>query len=132
MPVFEENILKQMKIEDLKNVYQRWNIRQGNHKDQDISNIVSRSTAIHQQYNHLESLKKSIETQWNPIPAPPHFFYHSHFNLIDLLDRKWNSVEEHHHQNHHWKYKMMLAILRFALLNVWVYVTKIKFNKWKH
>jgi hypothetical protein len=63
-------------------------------------------------------------------PPSLHDFYRSWFNLVDLADRKWYSVENHHQQQN-WKAKMIHAILRFAVLNAWAYSTTSNFMKWK-
>jgi hypothetical protein len=47
--------------------------------------------------------------------------------LVDLADRKWYEVEVHH-GNHSWKYKMILRILRFAVLRSWIYSTRVQFE----
>jgi hypothetical protein len=50
--------------------------------------------------------------------------------LVDIADRYWNEVEEHHHHQN-WKSKVLLMMLRFALLNLWVYVARTEYQEWK-
>jgi hypothetical protein len=130
MPAFTEDALKLMKVDELANICRKWQIPPGKTKVARIANILARSAIIHQQRNQLEELERYIKTKFSVAPGPPHAYYLSQFNLIDLANRKWNAVEEHH-QNHHWKSKMILMILRFAVLNSWVYATKISLTKWK-
>lgn len=61
-----------------------------------INNITNRSSTINQKANQFDTLKNALETDFKPDPAPPHIFYRAWFNLVDLVDKKWYSVEEHH------------------------------------
>jgi len=58
-----------------------------------------------------------------------HVFYRDYFNLINLIDRCWYAVEEHHHHQN-WKTKVILAILLNATINAWVYTTKSDYLEW--
>jgi hypothetical protein len=71
-----------------------------------------------------------IKTTSTPDPAIIHNFYRAYFNLVDIADRYWNEVEEHHHHQN-WKSKVLLMMLRFAVLNLWVYVTRTEYQEWK-
>jgi len=42
--------------------------------------------------------------------------YLRHFNWVDMANKAWSQVEEHH-QHHSWKRKLLLAMLRYAILN---------------
>jgi hypothetical protein len=130
MPIFTKETLVQMKVDQLKEICRKYNIKQGKNKASLIDNIVARSTTLHQNINELTVLKQKICSTWLPDPPPLHDFYRSWFNLVDLADRKWYSVENHHQQQN-WKAKMIHAILRFAVLNAWVYSTTSNFMKWK-
>jgi hypothetical protein len=75
-------------------------------------------------------MKKYKNTQVIRLIVSLHDFYVSHFNLDDLTDRKWYTVEETHF-NHHWKSKFVLGILCFTVYNTWVYDTKAQYQLWK-
>jgi len=77
----------------------------------------------------LETLKTSLSTDNLADLTPLHEFYWDYFNLIDLVDRYWYKVEEHHHHKQ-WQTEMILAILHKAVINSWVYGNKSKFETW--
>ena len=116
MPVFEKETLQSMKCDELKELARKWKVKAKGKKANYVDNIAARSLTMNQYFGQLKSLQKSVQTNWNIDPAPIHDHYRTHFNSIDLVDRKWNAVEEHH-QNQHWESKMTLTILRFAVLN---------------
>ena len=73
---------------------------------------------------------KNLLQKYKKNPAPAHVFYKDWFNLVDLVDRRWYSVEEHH-QHQSWKTKMIIAMMRFAVINAWVYNQPIEYQKWE-
>lgn len=129
MPIYERGPLTQLTVAQLREICAKENIKRGKTKAALIDNILARSATVHQEYERVESIKRRVLTDHLPIPGPAHQFYRAFFNLIDLADKKWNAVADHH-GNQHWKSKMLLAILRFALLNAWTYATKIKYSSW--
>jgi len=76
-----------------------------------VDNIKECSKTVH------EKGKNSFSTDNLADPAPLHEFYRDYFNLVDLVD-KW------------WQTKMILAILCNAVINSWVYGNKSKFETW--
>jgi hypothetical protein len=80
--------------------------------------------------SQLEALQSHIGSNFLQDPAPIHQAYHSHFNLVDLADRYWNAVEDHHH-NHSWKSKKVITILCFAVINLWVYSVHQEYFSWR-
>jgi hypothetical protein len=129
MPIFTKEALLHTKLSGLKDICKKWHIKQHGNKAEIIENIVQRSNTIHQQFSVLDQLKRSIKSDWFRENAVLHEFYRSHFNLIDLVNKRWGSVEEHHHHQQ-WKTKMILTILQFAVINLWTYGTKIKWEEW--
>jgi hypothetical protein len=95
-----------------------------------VDNIVKRVATVHRSRTALETLRMRTKTISTPDPAIIHNFYHAYFNLVDIADRYWNEVEEHHHYQN-WKSKVLLMILRFAVLNLWVYVARTEYQEWK-
>lgn len=130
MSVYEKTTLEKMKIDQLREICVRYNIKQGKLKANLVDNISTRSQTVHRQYEEVERLTKDVRGNFHQIPGPAHNFYRAYFNLVDLADRKWNAVADHH-GNRIWKSKMTLSILRFAVLNAWTFATKIKYEKWR-
>jgi hypothetical protein len=129
MPRFTREALYDLTVAELRDICRRYNIKQGGKKDQFVDNIFQRSETLHQHSGEVERLQHYIKTKFLPDGAPLHDFYKEYFNLVDLADRRWYSVEEHHsHQK--WKCKMLLAMLCTAAANSWVYVTKLEYQKW--
>lgn len=120
MPVFQLDALQAMKVDQLKKICKEYNIRYGKKKDQLVQNIYNRSATMHQDVTAVERMMTSIQTTSLADPAPLHNCYKQWFNLVDLVDRRWYAVEEHHGR-HQWKTKMLLALLRMAVYNSWVY-----------
>jgi hypothetical protein len=129
MPVYDRATLEKMTVKELREICSKYNIKKGKNKTHIVDNISMRSATVHQQYGQVESLMKQVQTDSLPIPGPAHDFYRAYFNLIDLADRKWNAVADHH-GIWHWRTKMILTILRFAVLNAWTYSTKIRYEPW--
>lgn len=64
-----------------------------------------------------------------PKSAPANDVYVKHFNLIDKVDRLWYKVQETH-ANEKWKSKLLYGILRFAMINVWIWYSQAQYEKW--
>lgn len=130
MPIFLEQNLQGLKIAELRGICQKYNIKQGAKKANYISNILQRSQTVHQHLDEVEAIQKAILEPAIPDPSPAHISYREWFNLVDLVDRMWYSVEETH-QHHSWRQKMILAILRFAAINSWTYSSNLEYASWK-
>jgi hypothetical protein len=126
MPRFTKEVLGKMTIEKLRGICQAYKIKQGKKKEQYVQNIFLRSETLHMRAGQVESLLQAVKSEFLPDPAPLHDFYRDYFNLVDLADRRWYSVEEHH-KHHRWQSKMILSILRIATANTWVYVIKSEY-----
>jgi hypothetical protein len=130
MPKFQREDLQGMKLPQLRQICKTYNIKQGKKKAGYVENICQCSESVHHHSHQVDAILRSISSEAISDPAPPHDFYKEWFNLIDLADRRWYAVEEtHHHQK--WETKMILAILCIAVMNTWVYVTKMEYKKWK-
>lgn len=101
----------------------------GKKKADYVANIFARSQVLHVHQHALDALQQHIKSEYLEKPGPIHVLYKEYFNLVDLVDRRWNSVEEHH-PNHKWKSKMLFTIIRFAIMNAWVHAVKHKLVKW--
>ena len=71
-----------------------------------------------------------MEKNFLPDPAPLHNIYREYFNLVDLADRYWYSVQETH-PNICWKSKLLLGNMRFGILNAWVLSVGVNYEEWK-
>ena len=102
----------------------------GKKKEQYVANIMTRVATAHTARAKVEAFMKSLQSSWNPDPAPVHTLYRASFNIIDLLDGYWYEVDDKH-GNHVWKSKMLFAIMRFFMINVWVLSVQEEFTYWK-
>ena len=96
-----------------------------------IENILRRVATTHTQRNEIEQVKRYIESKFFPDPAPIHNLYREYFNLVDLMDRHWYEVKESH-PNPKWKSKFLLSIMRFFVINSWVWYTQENYETWKY
>lgn len=129
MPRFTREALRDLTVAEMRDICKHYNIKQGGLKEQFVENIFQRSETLHKHSGDVARLQHYIQKKFLLDSAPIHDFYKEYFNLVDLADRRWYSVEEHHaHQK--WERKMLLAMLRTATANAWVYVTKLEYQKW--
>ena len=111
IPLFTKESLTQMKGVDLKEICKRWGIRSGNRKLYTVSAILRRVAIIHRNRSKIEQLKEDLVRKRFESVAKVHVLYKEHFNWVDLADRRWGSVEEHHHHRS-WKTKYALMLMR--------------------
>lgn len=123
-----------MKCEDLKELCKKWNIRQGNielfiinfedakkKKKADLVQVIlNRVANAHSARSQLESTIQTTKTKWNIEAAMIHQSYRSFFNLVDLLDKYFYKVQDHH-CNIRWKGRFCFFLLRFPTVNVWAF-----------
>ena len=130
IPLFAADTLQKMTIVQLREICKKYNIKTGKKKEDYVRLIIARSTSLN---THLESIltaMKTIKEVALPDPAPLHDFYKAHFNFIDISDRRWYAVQEHH-GNHNWRSKMLQFMLRYVVLNAWTHAIKIEYMHWK-
>jgi hypothetical protein len=91
---------------------------------------LKRNNSIHQNFSKIQNISNYVtNTAFSSTPVV-HDIYCKYFNLVDLADRYWNRVEQKH-QNHNWKSKMCFIIMRYQVINLWVYCCQSKFIEWK-
>jgi hypothetical protein len=129
IPIFTDEALGSCTVEDLKGICKKYNIKYGKKKADYVTNIVTRSNTVHQDRSEVEKLVSSILATSLLDPAPAHIFYRENFNPIDLADGYWYACEEKHAKRN-WKTKMLLAMLRFAVMNAWVASTRNVWYQW--
>lgn len=134
MPLFTIEVLQKMTVETLKALCTKYNVKHGRKKDGYVNNLHKRSMILNNNRGQVEMMMNQLENVQLEDPAPINNFYKTHFNYIDLTDRRWNSVEEHH-ANLNWRSKMVQVILRFVVINAWAHASNReyqKFKKWHH
>ena len=97
MPLFSREVLQAMKVRELRALCKKYNIKSGKNKAGYVDNIALRSETMNKQLSEVETLYHHVQHNSLKDPAPPHKFYREHFNAVDLADRKWYAVEDHHH-----------------------------------
>ena len=118
IPEFAPGQLEKMTVAQLTEVCKTYNIRKGSKKAEYVSNIRVRVQHLREHIDVQATLERNLQSCSFSTDPPVNDFYRNFFNLVDLSDRRWYSVEEHH-PIHQWKTKMLFAILRNAMLNVW-------------
>ena len=130
IPLFSEETLNKMTIVELKAICTKWNIKSGKKKANTIQLIRSRSVNMNTNLDTMKQMANRLHSYAIPDPAPIHDFYKAYFNFIDINDRRWYAVNEHH-GNQVWRSKFLQCILRYAVLNVWAHASKREYQLWK-
>lgn len=86
---------------------------------------------VYTNVSQIEAIELSLTTNSilgsNPLP---HELYKRTFNYIDLLDRKWYSVNESHLHNN-WRIKMLISVLRIMTYSCYVLDSHKTLERWK-
>lgn len=120
IPCYTRENLASKKLVELTEICRRWEIRPSARKETVIEAILARVDAVHKEFSAVESAKYHLENTKHTGNAPLHDLYSTHFNWVDLINRRWGSVEEHHH-HHRWEIKYTLMLLRVGVINAWTY-----------
>ena len=99
-------------------------------KSEFVEIIGNKSEISNKEKGMIEALKDHVDKNWSVDPAPIHNFYREWFNLVDMTDKYWYDVQDHH-RNEKWKSRMLFSILRYFIYNVWALSTSEKFTLWK-
>jgi len=118
-----------MTVEQLRQLCQTYNIRQGKKKVDYVTNVAARIKTVHCKKNELATVVSQLRNVILPDSAPLHTFYRDWFNLVDLTDGYWYAVEEHH-KNNSWRSKMLFGIMRHFIFNVWVFSSTLEYKPW--
>jgi len=102
-------------------------VRTATRKSDIIANILSKVRLQHAVFSDEQQMRRALSGQAFKGNGPLHESYKDNFNLVDLIDRQWNAVEEHHHHQD-WRTKYLLFVLRFAVYNAMVH-SKVAFGK---
>ena len=96
MPIFTENGLEPMSVKDLKALCKKWGVSIGATKRVIIDNILARVATLYGDNSDFEKKKRELRSSSLPNPSPLHKGYANFFNLIELADRTFYSVDENH------------------------------------
>eukprot|EP01105_Mastigella_eilhardi_P026312 TRINITY_DN7520_c0_g1_i2.p1 TRINITY_DN7520_c0_g1~~TRINITY_DN7520_c0_g1_i2.p1 ORF type:complete len:153 (-),score=33.93 TRINITY_DN7520_c0_g1_i2:25-426(-) len=118
-----------MRVDDLKAICRKFNIHQGKKKATFVENVLQRVRVQHRGAAQLAETVRLLRDFYLVEPAPLHDFYKDYFNLVDLVDRRWNAVE-HHHAIFNWKTKMTLILLRLGVYNAWAMMSAATGIEW--
>lgn len=130
LPRFTRETLKNMTVTQLKKVCEHHNIRKGKVKNDYIENILLRVNTEHNNVDIASFVAKELSTLHFSSRSPIHTLYRDHFNLVDLNDKRWYSVEETHGIQH-WQTKLVLGILRNSMINIWTKYNSENPTNWK-
>jgi hypothetical protein len=119
--------LTALTTKQLRDICTRWNVRAAARKSDIIENILSKVKLQHVALSNEQEMRRALTERAFKGNGPLHESYKDNFNLVDLIDRQWNAVEEHHHHRD-WKTKYLLLILRLSVHNAMVH-SKIAFGK---
>lgn len=119
LPRFTADSLQNMTVTELKQICDSYNIRKGKRKADYVENILLRVSTEYRNTDIASFVAKELETFYFSVTPPVHTLYRDHFNLVDLHDKRWYSVEETH-PIHRWQTKHVLGILRNSMGNIWV------------
>jgi hypothetical protein len=123
MPLFSAEELRSHKVTELKVICRKYNVKSAGLKEAIIERLVQRSNLMNKDLNKVKQTEAAMKSHWiadknNDVSL--HTFYKDHFNYVDLIDRRWNSIEAHHHIKH-WETKMLFKLLKFNVINFWSY-----------
>lgn len=62
--------------------------------------------------------KKSLESATSSQTPLHHEYYRRNFNAIDLIDKAWYSLQNHH-TIQEWESKYIISVLQLGILNSW-------------
>jgi len=84
-------------------------------KDELIQAILKAQNITGRELVEFKALLKEAE---KPVPAPQHEKYHDHFNAIDIHDKRWNYLQNHHVVRD-WTAKFVLSLMQTGIVNSW-------------
>jgi hypothetical protein len=102
----------------------------GKRKVDYIESINKRIKTVHGNQSALIQLMTEIDHSYNDDPAPLHQFYREWFNLVDITNTYWYKVWDRH-ANQKWKSKLLFAIMKYFIINVWTWTSTVNYKSWK-
>jgi hypothetical protein len=121
IPRYTRDTLKGQKLAELKEICKVHIIRpSGTRKEDVIAGIMARVEIVHKKLSSVEEMSNILLKHWFKGAGPLHMAYKDNFNWVDLTDRAWNAVEEHHYYKH-WSAKYLRLLMRLAVYNSMVH-----------
>lgn len=101
----------------------------GKNKESYITNILNRVKTMYEKIELVNQVERYMKNQYFNGISPIHQTYVTRFNAVDMGDH-WYAQVDDHHRVYEWHSKMLTAILRLGMVNVWVYHCQKKYNDW--
>jgi hypothetical protein len=79
---------------------------------------VDRVNTVHQNYSAVQEVKDYILKRGNTSDSLVHRDYSELFNVVDLANRRFYKVNDHH-RIENWKSKILLSAIRMGIFNCW-------------
>jgi len=138
MPLFSQETLEGLKLPELREISKEWNIghgkmltnlQLGRNKSNYLEKIWKRVETMHTKRTILGRTTEFIKSRWYESKAPLHDTYFNYFNIVDICDGYYYACNEQH-PNYQWKSKMLQAIMRLGVINVWGYYIQTEYMLW--
>jgi len=129
IPQYTRETLNGQTLAELKAICKTHNIRSGSRKEDVINSILARVEVVHRKFSEVEKMHHTLTEHWFKGDGPLHITYKENFNWVDLVDRAWNAVEEHHLYQH-WTAKYLRFLMRFAVYNAMVHSQQNHGQNW--
>jgi hypothetical protein len=129
IPLFTAAQLDNLNGVQLKNLCDRWGLRSGNRKVAELRARILEEVKL--QHKHSVVVNEISDILRRPFrgQAKPNALYKDWFNLVDINNRLYQSVSEHHRW-HNWCGKMLSMLLRVAIIDAWIFSVQIKGIPW--
>jgi len=105
-------------------------LRTGNKNKDDILHDIIECQQISKE--KITQFRASLKSSSASRTPPHHSKYREAFNGIDLHDRKWNDLQNHHTVKD-WRAKFVFSLLQSGIVNAWVvqrHFEEITFSKY--
>lgn len=129
IPKYTLETLEKLTVKALRDISKQFNIKQGKKKADLIEKILRRVSSVHDNLSGLKEFIRSSEDSIFPDPSPIHTLYGDHFNIVDIADKYWYTVNDGH-RNEQWKSHLFLGLVRFQILNCWVMGNSVMPESW--
>jgi len=138
MPRYDKQALDKLTIKNstktlenleasLTDICLKFNIRKGKTKDDYVKNILNRVQTTYAHTEAVDQVERYVKSEFFEGTSLIHETYVTRFNAVDMGDRWYSAVDEHH-KCYDWHTKMLLAIMKLGMVNVWVYHCKVKYS----
>jgi hypothetical protein len=104
-------------------------INTGKKKEDYIKRILNRVETLYNNSGPVEQVQQFIKTKSYASDSKIHKCYVSRFNTVDLGDRFYAKVDDHH-RIMDWHSKMLYAILKLGVVDCYVYYIKRDYQDW--